>query len=308
MTRNLPSGDITADRRAEYARMLSLSGDHAAAADLMAQAMELVPDWAAGWLQLGELAEKAGETDRATAALKHVLSLDGDDVFGAGLRIALIEGVVPPLPPSAYVAGLFNDYAGRFDESLVRKLGYSIPGRLSALVRAHVGHGHRFADAVDLGCGTGLFGAEIAGSCFRLEGYDIADAMLAKAAAKTIYNHLGRADISLPPEQSGLFGQTRRADLVSAADVMIYLGDLDAAFTNVATLIRPSGLFAFSVEKSGAETGFELRSSLRYAHSEAHVVSALHAHGLETAAIEETVIRADAGEPVAGLLFLARKA
>ena len=308
MTRNLTSGDITADRRAEYAKMLSQNGDHAAAADLMAQALDLVPAWAAGWFQLGDIAEKAGEKDRAVEALRRTMELDRNDIFGAGLKIARIEGKTPPLPPSAYVAQLFNDYAGRFDEALVERLNYTVPAKLAALVGGHVGPGHKFFDAVDLGCGTGLFGAEIASNCYRLEGYDIADSMLAKAAAKKIYNHLGRADISLPPEQSGLFGQPRRADLVSAADVMMYLGDLRAAFANVAALIKPDGLFAFSVEKAADEAGFELRSSLRYAHSETHVVSQLYTNGLETLATEETVIRNDAGEPITGLLFLARKA
>lgn len=307
MPRNLTSGDITADRRAEYARMLSENGDHAAAAELMRQALDLVPSWAAGWFQLGEIAEKAGDKGRAVEALRRTMELDRNDIFGAALRIARIEGRTPPLPPSAYVAALFNDYAGRFDEALVERLNYTVPAKLAALIRGHVGPGHKFFTAVDLGCGTGLFGAEIAGNCFRLEGYDISDSMLARAAAKKIYNHLGRADLSLPPEQSGLFGQPRRADLVSAADVMMYLGDLKAAFANVAALIKPDGLFAFSVEKSADDTGFELRASLRYAHSETHVASELHAHGLETMATEETVIRTDAGEPITGLLFLARR-
>ncbi len=38
-------GSAAADRRATYAQMLAESGDHAAAADLMAQALELVPGW-----------------------------------------------------------------------------------------------------------------------------------------------------------------------------------------------------------------------------------------------------------------------
>lgn len=308
MSRNLTSGDITADRRAEYARMLSENGDHAAGAELMSQALELVPGWAAGWFQLGEIAEKGGDQARALEALRKTMEFDRNDVFGAGLKIARLEGKVPSLPPSAYVAQLFNDYAGRFDESLVEKLNYTVPAKLSALITQHVGAGHKFFDAVDLGCGTGLFGAEIVANCYRLEGFDIADSMLAKAAAKKIYNHLGRADISLSPEQSGLFGSPRRADLVSAADVMMYLGDLKAAFANVAALIKPDGIFAFSVEKAPDEAGFELRTSLRYAHSETHVVSQLYAHGFETLATEETVIRNDGGEPITGLLFLARKA
>jgi Tfp pilus assembly protein FimV len=48
------SGDAIADRRADYARMLAESGDPAAAAELMEQALERVPVWVAGWLGLGE--------------------------------------------------------------------------------------------------------------------------------------------------------------------------------------------------------------------------------------------------------------
>jgi predicted TPR repeat methyltransferase len=307
MARNLSSGDITADRRAEYAKMLSENGDHAAAADLQSQALDLVPNWAAGWFQFAEFAERAGEKDRAVSALRRTMELDRNDIFGAALKIAKIEGRTPALPPSAYVAGLFNDYAGRFDEALIEKLQYTVPAKLAELVHRHVGTGHKFFNAVDIGCGTGLFGAEIASQCFRLEGFDIADSMLARAAAKKIYNHLARADLSLAPDLSGLFGSPRRADLVSAADVMMYLGDLRAAFANVAMLMKPDGLFAFSVEKSSEENGFELRSSLRYAHSETHVATVLAASGLETIATEEDVIRMDAGEPITGLLFLARR-
>ncbi len=61
MTRKqFSSGDVIADRRADYARMLMEAGDHAAAAELWEQALELAPDWAAGWFRLGEAAEKAG--------------------------------------------------------------------------------------------------------------------------------------------------------------------------------------------------------------------------------------------------------
>ncbi|MDB5550100.1 MAG: SAM-dependent methyltransferase [Rhizobium sp.] len=307
MSINLSSGNITADRRAEYAKMLSENGDHTAAAGLMQNALDLVPNWAAGWFQLGELAEKAGDKPRAVDAWRKMLEFDPNDMFGAALKIAKIEGRTPALPPSAYIATMFNDYASRFDESLVEKMQYTVPAELSALVTAHLGSGHKFFNAVDIGCGTGLFGAEIAANCYRLEGYDISDSMLAKAAAKKIYNHLGRADLSLPPDQSGLFGSPRRADLVSAADVMMYLGDLKAAFANVAQLIKPDGVFAFSVEKSSLEDGFELRNSLRYAHSETHVASMLFANGLETIATEEQVIRMDAGEPITGLLFLTRR-
>ncbi|MDH6265666.1 putative TPR repeat methyltransferase [Rhizobium sp. SG_E_25_P2] len=307
--RILTSGDLVADRRADYAAMLAESGDVAAAAELMEQALELAPGWTAGWVKLGDYREKAGLTDLAVDAYRRVAASSDAALFGADLKLAALGAAeTPALPPSAYVEGLFDDYADRFESALIDKLGYSVPRKLAALIRNHKGQ-VPFALAVDLGCGTGLLGPEIADCVSALEGYDLSENMLAKARDKGVYNHLARADLSLSPEASGLFNGLvkARADLVAAADVMMYLGDLDAAFANAAALAAAGGLFAFSVEKDEAETGFSLRPSLRYAHSRAHVETILARHGFAPIASEETVIRMDAGQPITGLLFLARK-
>ncbi|MCV3765881.1 class I SAM-dependent DNA methyltransferase [Rhizobium sp. TRM95796] len=307
--RILTSGDLVADRRADYAAMLIESGDALAAADLMEQALELAPGWSAGWFRLGEYREKAGLVEPAVEAYRRVAASDDAALFGVDLKLAALGAAeTPALPPSAYVEGLFDDYADRFETALVEKLGYSVPKKLAALIRTAKGDAH-FALAVDLGCGTGLLGPEIGDCVSALEGYDLSENMLAKARAKGVYRHLARADLSLSPEASGLFDglEQGRADLVAAADVMMYLGDLDAAFANAAALAAAGGLFAFSVEKDEAQTGFSLRPSLRYAHSRAHVETMLARHGLSPVACEETVIRMDAGQPITGLLFLARK-
>jgi predicted TPR repeat methyltransferase len=306
--RILTSGDLVADRRADYASMLAEGGDHAAAADLMEQALELAPDWAAGWFRLGEYREKAGLAN-AASAYRRTVELAPDDIFGASLKLALLgHEVQPRLPPSSYVEGLFDDYADRFDAALVERLDYSVPGKLMQLIQSH-GSG-AYGHVVDLGCGTGLFGAEIAGKCAGLEGFDLSENMLAKAEAKDIYDHLAKADLSLPPEESGLFDNRppHRADLAAAADVMMYLGDLDAVFANAAALLKPAGTFAFSVEKAMSASAFELRPSLRYAHSAEHVERMLAARGMQPLATQETVIRMDAGVPITGLLFLAHAA
>lgn len=303
------SGDVIADRRADYARMLAESGDPAAAAELMEQALELAPAWAAGWLRLGEYRQKAGLGAQAAEALRQVLALDPEDIFGAGLKLALLGAAeTPDKPPSRYVEALFDDYADRFEAALVERLDYTVPGKLAALVRKARGEGGCFSCAVDLGCGTGLFGVEIRASVSRLEGFDLSANMLAKAEEKGIYDHLARSDLSLDAERSQLFadGLTRgRADLVAAADVLMYLGDLTNAFSLAAGLAAPGAFFAFSVEDAGTPDGFHLAPSLRYAHSEAYVRAALAAAGFEIRKIERTTIRMDGGKPVLGILFLA---
>ena len=307
----LSSGDLIADRRAEYAHMLAESGDHTDAADLMSQALELVPDWAAGWFRLADYQEKSGRKEAAVAALKKVLELNPDDIFGAGLKLALLGGAeTPEQPSSLYVAQLFDDYADRFDKSLVEKLHYTVPEKLAALIAAQAGN-QRFAHVIDLGCGTGLFGERIRDKADHLEGFDLSANMLAKAEEKGIYDRLAQADLSLPPESCGLFAKGKasenRANLVSAADVLMYLGNLDSVFIIASKLIADDGLFAFSVEDGGDEGDFVLRESLRYAHSERYIRQLCKRFGLDILDIHKTTIRNDGGKPVFGILFLARK-
>lgn len=303
------SGDVIADRRADYARMLADNGEHEAAVELMEQALELAPDWPAGLVRLADYAEKVGAKDKAVAALRKVLERDAEDLFGARLKLALLGAEdVPDAPPSAYVEALFDDYADRFDKALVERLDYTVPAKLAALVTEH--HPERFATTVDLGCGTGLFGAEIRERTDRLEGFDLSLNMLAKAGEKKLYDLLAKADLSLDVAASGLFVEglrEARADLVSAADVLMYLGDLGNAFMLAAALAEPDALFAFSVEDAGDGEGFQLAPSLRYAHTEPHVRTRLSENGFDLLKLRRTTIRMDGGKPISGILFLASK-
>ncbi|AVH40538.1 class I SAM-dependent methyltransferase [Agrobacterium tumefaciens] len=303
------SGDVIADRRADYARMLAESGDFPAAAELMEQALELAPRWTAGWFRFGEYHEKAGETDKAVAAYGKVAQLDTEGLFAAELKLAVLGAAeTPEQPPSRYVEGLFDDYADRFETSLVEKLDYSVPQKLAELI-GKAAEGGVFDTIVDIGCGTGLLGVEIRAFANRLEGFDISQNMLAKAEEKGLYDHLDQADLSLEPEASGLFTPTlaqHRAGLVAAADVMMYLGSLETVMPLVSALLAPSGFFAFSVEDAGEEDGFVLRESLRYAHSKSYVSELLERTGFSLIEIRKTTIRKDAGKPLSGILFLAQ--
>lgn len=303
------SGDVIADRRADYARMLAESGDFPAAAELMEQALELAPRWTAGWFRFGEYHEKAGETEKAVAAYGKVAELDTEGLFAAELKLAVLGAAeTPEQPPSRYVEGLFDDYADRFETSLVEKLDYSVPQKLAELI-GKAAEGGVFDTIIDIGCGTGLLGVEIRAFANRLEGFDISQNMLAKAEEKGLYDHLDQADLSLEPEASGLFTPTlaqHRAGLVAAADVMMYLGSLETVMPLVSALLAPSGFFAFSVEDAGEEDGFVLRESLRYAHSKSYVTELLERTGFSLIEIRKTTIRKDAGKPLSGILFLAQ--
>jgi predicted TPR repeat methyltransferase len=291
--------------------MLAESGEPASAAELMEQALELAPRWAAGWFTLAAYREKAGDASGAIAALNEVLALDAGDVFGARLKLAVLGGAeLPERPPSLYVERLFDDYADRFETSLVEKLGYSVPGKLAALIAGTAGLPKHFRLGIDLGCGTGLLGPEIRAHVDRLEGYDLSKGMLVKAAEKHVYDHLGQADLSLEPELSGMFEAglaAGRADLVTAADVLMYLGNLRGVMAIVRKLSAEGAIFAFSVEDAQQPEGYVLRDSLRFAHSEAYVREILAAHDFMVLDLTRAIIRMDGGKPIHGILFIASK-
>jgi len=301
VTFSLSSGDPAADRRVDFALMLSAEGDFSGAAETLLSALEIVPGWALGWYQLGEFYEAAGDNGAAIAAWRTALSLDPADHSGASLKLALAGAESDAAAmPGAFVEMLFDQYASKFDEALVNGLGYRAPVLLEAAIRA-TGR-DRFSLALDLGCGTGLMGERLRPMCDRLEGIDISAEMLRKARDKGIYDRLEKADLqSFSNAGSSL-------DLVTAADVFMYLGALDGIFANVSRLLAPDGLFAFSVERLDAADGFALQPSRRYAHSEAYLRRLLAESGLTLVSIRTERIRDDRKEPVQGLIVVARPA
>jgi predicted TPR repeat methyltransferase len=296
---DLSSGDLLANRRADYAEMLFASGDHAAAAELMLGALELAPGWAMGWFRLGEMQEAAGATGEATEAWRMTLKLDPADRTGAALKLELI-GAAPAsaAPPSPFVEALFDQYAKNFDTALVDKLGYRVPELLDRAIRERRRH---FDHTVDLGCGTGLMGERLRPAAKFLEGYDISASMLKKAEAKGIYDKLTKADLQTIHLAPG------SADLVTAADVFMYLGALDGIFVTAAATLNSGGLFAFSVEHYAGPEDFMLRASRRYAHSERYLRGLLAKVGLSVVSLDRAAIRMDRGEAIEGLVVVAEK-
>jgi predicted TPR repeat methyltransferase len=299
------SGDVIADRRAGYAKTLAEEGDHVAAADLMGQALEMAPDWAAGWDLRGSYAEKAGDISGAISAWRHLEALDDAGVFGAGLKLAAHgAGVAADGTAVSYVEALFDQYAPQFEQALVDRLGYRVPAMLDGLLdeeMARLGIAG-FARALDLGCGTGLMGAQIRGKSGHLEGIDVSAAMIAETARKGIYDSLQKAELV-----AALNGRRADADLVTAADVFIYCGAIEPVLAALVPAQQPGGLAAFSLEAHDGPEPVFLRPSLRYAHGIEATRAALLAAGLEILRFEKAVLRQDRGAAINGMLIVVRK-
>jgi predicted TPR repeat methyltransferase len=202
--------------------------------------------------------------------------------------------------PPQYIVEHFDSFAAGFDAQLVNKLGYDIPKRICDLARQHAELG-RFYDALDAGCGTGLCGPHLRPLARTLAGVDLSQKMLDEAAKKGIYDELVCEDLVAYLDRC-----PGRFDLVVAADVMIYLGDLRPVFAAAAKSIQPGGLLGFSIELWGGE-GFHVLPTGRFAHAPAYVRFAA-APDFEEIGWTEATIRLEAARPVPGQLFVFRRA
>ncbi|NOJ48978.1 class I SAM-dependent DNA methyltransferase [Bradyrhizobium archetypum] len=301
----LSSGDLMADRRFEFARDLQLKGDLPAAADLLLQATELAPDFASAWFALGGIREELGQREAAVSAFQKARASDPDDRHGAGIRLMRLGAEPVAGMPQAYVQTLFDQYAPRFESSLVGDLGYRGPALLFGAVLS-VRSAERkpafFKRAIDLGCGTGLAASAFANGVDHFVGVDLSTRMIERARATGLYAELNVSDML-----QGLRAQPdASADLILAADAMVYVAEIAPVLKEAARVLVSGGLLAFTTETHDGE-GVIIGGGLRYAHAAAYVRAAVESAGLKLSLLEDRSARNEDNAPVPGLVAVAAK-
>jgi predicted TPR repeat methyltransferase len=301
----MSSGDMIADRRFDFARDLQLRGDVVAAADLLVQATDLAPGFATAWFVLGEIREQLGDGEGAIVAFRNAQMTDPGDRNGAGLRLMRLGAVELAAMPPTYVRALFNQYAPKFEAALLDDLGYRGPALLFKAVLAARAVARKpafFGRAIDLGCGTGLAARAFAAQTDEIIGIDLSPRMIELANLTGLY-----AELEVAGVVEGLSGKPEAsADLVLAADVMVYVHDMAPLLYEVARVLAPGGLLAFTAETHSGE-GVILGEGLRYAHSAAAVRTAIEAAGLTLDQFEAASSRTESGVPVPGVVVVATK-
>jgi predicted TPR repeat methyltransferase len=254
------------------------------------RALVLKPDCAEVHNNLGNAFQAQGKLTEAVAAYESASALGH---VPAQHMAAALNGETTEQPPREYVVKMFDAYAARFETHLVGTLAYKVPETLRRMMDAS-NFGRRFDRTVDLGCGTGLMGVAFGGLSDQLVGVDVAPKMIDRSAQKGIYSRLEVADVVgfLEREKDGF-------DLFLAADVLVYLGALEALFTAMASRARAGALLALSAEiSSGAD--YELTPSGRYAHSQSYLEALLARVGGRVLACETLPMRLQDGRPVEG--------
>lgn len=263
------------------------------------------PRHAPAWSGSGTLLREMHRLEEAAHAFREALRHGADPDLHTFYLASVAAGAAPASAPAAYVAGLFDSYADEFESHLVGALRYQAHRQLVDQLVAACGGGARFRSALDLGCGTGLCGPLVRPIAARLTGVDLSARMIEKARSLGVYDRLEQGDVI-----EFLDASDDRWDLVLAADVFIYVGDLEPVFARLARAMA-EGVFCFSVESLEGDddgSGVRLLPSLRYAHSKDYLGRLAARHGFEVVAMKHAPVREEQRQAIEGLYVILRRA
>ncbi len=288
------------EARHNLAALLLGQAHYAQASYHYEQLLALTPEDIDARYHLGVTLMPQGRREEAIACFEAVLVKHPDHASVRYLLHALKGDEVPPSAPIEHVRPLFDSYASRFDEHVMQHLHYQAPERLKQALIDVTGISQASWRVLDLGCGTGLSGAVFRDFAAHLTGIDLSPKMLEVARTKNIYDELFEVDI-LQGTVKGV-----PTELIVAADVFVYIGDLAETFAACHTALLEGGYFVFSTEIS--ETGnYVLTRNARYAHARSYIERLAKEMGFEILNVKKDILRKQEEESVEGWLFVLQK-
>jgi predicted TPR repeat methyltransferase len=262
-------------------------------------AYDKAPGLAQAWLGRARVLKRLNRTQEAVVAYRRALAEGGDPEIIRFFLASLGAEPAPAAAPKRLISTVYDQHAVHYDQHMVGTLKYRIPDLLlDAMARLLPS---RKLDILDLGCGTGLLGARFRPLARTLRGVDISPKMLELARQRRIYDDLICGELV-----EFLQTQAQELDLVVAADVFAYIGDLSRVFDEARNALKRGGLFGFSAE-AGEGRDFVLRPALRYAHSAAYLRKLSQEHGFIVETIESKVLRREDGDDVRGHIAILRR-
>ena len=260
------------------------------------QAINIKPNFFAAYVNLTYALKDSGDHEAAVGSITKALELKPEDEKATFL-LATLTGSTLQKPPNEYVENLFDKFATTFDQKLTGVLEYTTPETLRNEISKTIKQ-NKFKKVLDLGCGTGLFGIEMRDNCQYLAGIDLSKNMLSIAKQKNIYDELEHSEISEYLSKSALC-----FDLICAADVFVYMGDLKETLQLLKSRNGTSFSLAFTTEHS--EIGaFTLQSSGRYTHSLNYIRDISSALGYEIISHSVHPIRKESGTHIYGGFYI----
>ncbi len=278
-------------------------GNTEAALEQYKRAIALDPDRPAWQHNLGVLYLRAKQTDLAKQHLQIAVQLQPDNSTAQHMLAALESKQDIKNAPAEYVKLLFDQYAGYYNQHMQKELQYNVPQFMRQAINKFVTEHTTQQYILDLGCGTGLCGIYFRDLARFAVGVDISPAMLVEAKNLGAYDALCCCNIleTIPGMQQEYF------DIILAADVLVYIGELERMFEIVVSALKPSALFAFTIEVQDQNTSFILQPSGRFAHALNYIRNLAAMYNLQIEISESIIPRRQEGQPISGHLFVLRK-
>lgn len=252
------------------------------------------------FLNLGSIYLKLQRHEEAVKSYEKALELEPSNAEVQYIVDALKEDTVPSRAPNEYLRNLFNQYADYYDEHLTKYLDYNVPQKLAQVLFDELACEREQWTVIDLGCGTGLSGEAFKPFARELIGIDISDKMIESAKKKNSYQKLIVGDIEEELKQF------HDIDLIVAADVFSYIGDLQVPLQLAYEALKTGGMLLFSVERI-THGDFILQKNMRYAHSKEYIETTANKANLKVVRCDNTVLRKQQKQPVEGFLVLLKK-
>jgi len=266
-------------------------------------ALELDPDRAEWHHNLAVLYLRAQQTEPAKQHFKRTIELQPDNSIAQHMLAALSAVPTAKAPLQEYVASLFDQYAGYYNKHVTDTLKYKVPQLLRQAMSKFITATTPQKSILDLGCGTGLCGIYFRDLARFLVGIDLSISMLNQAKTLDGYDGLCCGNIleAIPGLNQHCF------ELIIAADVFVYIGDLDLIFTMINSALQNNGQLAFTIEEQDINDTFTLQTTGRYAHSRPYIDALATKHGFTIETDDPIVPRLQNETPITGRLYVMRK-
>lgn len=316
-------------------KLLHQQGRVAEGLNLIEKAVTVEPNYPLALNNLGVIYSEQGDLEKAERCLEKSVTLDSGNIQSlynlAGVyngrndvtkaikileklqaldpshqpaiyMLAALSGKTPTTAPRKYVEETFDKYASRFDTHIQHKLGYTAPKALAEIVSKHLVNDIPFAQGADLGCGTGLSGASFTSMVTNMTGIDVSLKMLEKAQEKEVYDNVEQCDIiEFLQKTEELY------DLFIAADVFIYIGDIQNLFSLLSEKSTPRAVIACSIERSQEADQYKILQSGRFGHNPAYLEACAQQNGFQVVYHTDHNIRKEDNSWLPGDLYIFQK-
>lgn len=259
----------------------------------------LAPDHQPSYYYLGVAYSMMGEKAKAVGALKKSLQLvpgHAESLFTLASidPSALPKGQLPTTMPQELITDYFNNIAAAYDAEQEDK-GYRGHVLAVGALRQHLDTHRTNYSILDLGCGTGLCGYQAGDLVRQLVGVDISRKMLEQASGRLM------ADGSMLYQET--FHQDLRDyltthfeprfDIVIAAHVFQYVGELTGVFDGISQVLFPEGIAVIQVEPYKGEGCGILLGRAKFGHSDGYIRAQAERVGLQVVEMRQVAVYPD---------------